>query len=52
MQDRCETTTAQIDWHCDVHYGPFDCPDAPILYSDRLRAIIHDGGRSRIDIEF
>ncbi len=44
-----------LDFHCDQHANPFECPDALIYYSekyDEYGLIIHDGGPSYIPIFF
>jgi hypothetical protein len=45
----------QVEYRCDQHPDPFDCPDNVIFYSDKFDEygiIIHDGGASSITIAF
>ncbi len=38
---------SKVDYRCDEHADPFDCPDALIYYSEKINEhgiIIHDGG--------
>jgi hypothetical protein len=45
----CERMRAAVDFQCDQHETPFECPDALIYYSekfDEYGIIIHDGGPS------
>jgi hypothetical protein len=54
-QHCCEAMARQVDWHCDRHEDPYDCPDAVVVFSARIRAyglIVHDGGRSSLEIRF
>ena len=42
----CDTMTSQVQYKCDQHPNPYDCPDNVILYSekeDTYDLIIHDG---------
>ncbi|GAA0346650.1 hypothetical protein NE235_09890 [Actinoallomurus spadix] len=51
----CEAMARQVNWHCDQHDDPSDCPDAVVLFSARFLEyglIIHDGGTSSIGIGF
>ncbi|WP_322749836.1 MULTISPECIES: DUF6980 family protein [unclassified Frankia] len=51
----CDMMTRQINWRCDQHSDPFDCPDALVDFSVRFQEyglIIHDGGTSNIAIAF
>lgn len=44
-----------IEYKCDIHKDPFDCPDKIINYSKKTETcgiIIHDGGSSFIEIKF
>ena len=44
-----------IDWSCQDHSDPFDCPDALVKYSEdsgEYGLIIHDGGSSIVKIEY
>lgn len=51
----CETMKYHLDFKCDIHKDPFDCPDT-IIYSSKnhkqLGIIIHDGGSSYIKIKY
>ena len=41
----------QLNWRCEQHTDPFECPDALVkLSDDRAGLIIHDGGSSTIRI--
>ncbi|MGW7258388.1 DUF6980 family protein [Streptomyces sp. NPDC054834] len=51
----CEAMTRQVNWLCDQHPDPFDCPDALIGFTPKFQEyglIIHDGGTSSIGIDF
>lgn len=51
----CESMKYHIEYKCDIHENPFDCPDKIINYSTKQNnygIIIHDGGSSYIEIEF
>jgi hypothetical protein len=44
-----------LEYKCDIHVDPFDCPDNIILKSKKNKEygiIIHDGGSSYISILF
>lgn len=46
---------SQIDYRCDKHPDPFDCPDNLVDYSPKFREyglIVHDGGSSSVNIAF
>ena len=47
--------TKQVNYKCDIHESPFDCPDALISYSeksDEYGLIIYDGGHSVLTISY
>lgn len=50
----CETMKCHLEYKCDIHTDPFECPDKIIVKSkDKdYGIIIHDGGSSFITIEF
>lgn len=51
----CEMMRYQVDWKCDRHTDPAECPDALIGYfgkSKTLGLLIHDGGSSFIAINY
>ena len=55
IQHCCQAMTNQVNWHCDQHDDPFDCPDALVHFSARFQEyglIVHDGGASSIGIDF
>ncbi|MBP6758172.1 MAG: hypothetical protein KA133_02870 [Flavobacterium sp.] len=51
----CESMKYHIEFKCDIHKDPFDCPDKIINYSKKQNVygiIIHDRGNSFIEINF
>jgi hypothetical protein len=51
----CEMMRDQLDWTCDQHSDPAECPDALIGYfgkSKTLGLFVHDGGASFIAIHY
>ena len=45
----------QLDFSCELHASPFDCPDALVAYSETFNeygVIVHDGGGSYVTIGF
>ena len=49
----CEKMRNQLDWKCDRHSDPAECPDALIGYFGKNRTLgllIHDGGSSFVAI--
>ena len=51
----CEAMAQQVNWSCNEHPEPFDCPDALVNFAARFQEyalIIHDGGRSAVAITF
>jgi hypothetical protein len=51
----CDRMRDQLDWTCDQHTDPAECPDALIGYfgkSKTLGLFIHDGGSSFITIHY
>jgi hypothetical protein len=51
----CQAMAHRVNWHCDQHVDPFDCPDALVRFSAQFQEyglIIHDGGASVITINF
>jgi hypothetical protein len=51
----CEALAAQLNWSCDRHERPEDCPDCLVRF-DQRRAVfglpIHDGGTSFVAIRY
>ncbi len=44
-----------VEYKCDMHLNPYDCPDNIMLYSneqDSYGLIVYDGGGSIISISF
>ena len=42
-----------LDFNCQQHVSPFDCPDALVYYSEKYEEygiIVHDGGPSYVVI--
>ena len=51
----CQEMAARCEEVCSQHPDPFDCPDRVLVYAPEFREfglIIHDGGRSSIDIAY
>jgi hypothetical protein len=51
----CETMTIQVNYICELHDNPFDCPDHLVYYEmmfDEYSLIIHDGGTSTFQIHY
>lgn len=52
----CEMMRSQLDWKCDQHTDPAECPDALIVHVGKtkktLGLLIHDGGSSFIAINY
>lgn len=50
----CQMMSERVNYHCNQHDSPFDCPDHLILYTKagRYGLIVHDGGTSSIKIQF
>lgn len=51
----CEPMNYQVNFNCDTHDNPFECPDKIIFLDEKdndYGLIIHDGGSSIIGIEF
>ena len=49
----CEDMAYHVDFECDVHSNPFDCPDKLVIYDKEgndYALIIHDGGTATISI--
>jgi hypothetical protein len=48
--------TTQINYRCDQHPDPYDCPDNLVVYSakfDEYGLIVHDdGGHSYVTVQF
>ena len=45
----------RVQYRCETHPNPFDCPDNLIYYSEKYMEyliIIHDGGESGIVIKY
>lgn len=50
----CEMMTSNANY-CDQRPDPYDCPDSLIAYNgrfDEYGLIVHDGGHSRVRIEY
>ncbi len=44
-----------LDWSCEQHDNPYDCPDYVLEYSDRFDEygiVIHDGGSATLTIKY
>lgn len=55
MKYCCETMKQKIEYKCDVHPDPRDCPDNLISYYEKENLyglIVHDGGSSSIRIKY
>ena len=51
----CDMMKEQVEYTCEQHPDRFDCPDCLVHYSARRQGyglIIHDGGRSMIQIQY
>ncbi|MGW5361558.1 DUF6980 family protein [Actinopolymorpha pittospori] len=52
----CDAMDRQVNWHCDQHDDPYDCPDAFIDFEPRFQEyglIVHDpGGHTYTCINF
>ncbi|MCM3721519.1 DUF6980 family protein [Solibacillus isronensis] len=51
----CEYMDYHANFNCDIHKNPYDCPDNIIIFYEKSNdygIIIHDGGSSRIEINF
>lgn len=51
----CEMMREQVEYRCPDGHDPYECPDNLIAYNERFREyglIIHDGGRSKVNIDF
>lgn len=51
----CEYMDYHANFKCDIHKNPYDCPDNIIIFYEKSNdygIIIHDGGSSRIEINF
>jgi hypothetical protein len=51
----CEMMRSQMDWNCEHHADPTECPDALIGRVGKnktLGLLIHDGGSSFIPINY
>ncbi|WP_425485237.1 DUF6980 family protein [Hyphomicrobium methylovorum] len=50
----CASMTMALQFSCDQHPDPFDCPDALLIYNDILDEygiVIHDGSASYLLID-
>ena len=51
----CASMKYDLEYKCDIHKSPFDCPDT-IIYSsesnEEFGILIHDGGSSYIEIKY
>lgn len=44
-----------LAFDCDQHADPFECPDSLVVYNevfDEIGLIVHDGGPSKVNIDF
>ncbi|WP_028413903.1 DUF6980 family protein [Bacillus sp. 278922_107] len=51
----CDYMNYHVNFTCDIHSDPFECPDNLILFDKMNKEyglIIHDGGSSTIGISF
>lgn len=51
----CEAMRQKLDYKCEQHPNPYDCPDNLIVYNarfDEYGIIIHDGGSSYVLIHY
>lgn len=51
----CKTMSDNVNYTCEEHNDPFECPDNLVFYNskfDEYGLIIHDGGSSFIEIYF
>ena len=51
----CDMMQEQLNFTCEKHADPFDCPDSLIYFSQKNKSyglIIHDGGSSFLQISF
>jgi hypothetical protein len=50
----CEALAAQLNWSCDKHASPSECPDALVgCFADgRFGLFVHDGGTSYVEIKY
>ena len=49
----CDMMTSQLEWSCDIHATPEECPDCIVRFyrgSSLFGIPIHDGGSSFIAI--
>jgi hypothetical protein len=50
----CDSMARQLNWSCDEHSSPFECPDVLVsrFKDNRIGLLIHDGGTSQIEISY
>lgn len=51
----CEAMKEQVEYFCDMHKSPFECPDNLIYHSKKSNEyglIVHDGGSSFVHIKY
>ena len=50
----CDQMRAQLNWKCDEHPSPSDCPDALVgrIGAKGYGLYIHDGGSALVEIRF
>ena len=47
----CSSMARQLNWSCDKHTAPAECPDDLIgRFKDSFGLLIHDGGTSYVAI--
>lgn len=54
MKYCCEQMKSHVEYKCEIHESPFDCPDNLIYHSpnDIFGLIIHDGSSSYVIIDY
>lgn len=55
MKYCCDSMKYYLNFNCEIHSDVFECPEAMILYDevfDEYGLIVHDGGRSKIEIQY
>jgi hypothetical protein len=51
----CESMNYHVNYKCDIHDNPFDCPDNLLYFNsdeDSYGLILHDGGSAILEIAF
>lgn len=55
MKHCCSRMEYYLNFTCKTHLDAFECPDAILVYDeifDEYGLIVHDGGRSTIEIDY